>query len=407
MSQSIPAAGAVAADNSLSSRSRLEALRDTGLMDSTQEGDFDRLARLASTFLQVPVALVSLVDNKRQFFKSAVGLPPPWDEARQTPLSHSFCQHVVTGAALLIIEDARSHPLVRDNLAVSDLGVIAYAGMPLQLTSGLVLGSFCLIDVKPRRWQQSDLTALKDLAASVTTEIELRLMLAAQQDIMAIVSHDLKNPLGSIGMNCEVLEAGLARPDAGQPPLFARSVGRIRRSCDRMHEMVHQLLDQARHNRGQLVLRTRLNSARSVAQRAVDSVQSLAEEKNVTLLLGEDLHSVKITCDAARTSQVLTNLLSNAIAYTAERSTVSIDAVQGDGWVRITVQDQGPGLSLAAQAKVFEPFWQAAEAAQKEGGHGYGLHAASKLAEAQGARLGVNSEEGQGATFFLEMPTLS
>src|SRR5918997_5158566 len=115
----------------LQNPARLQAVHRTGLLDTPVEHAFDRLTRLATTVLQVPVALVSLVDHDRQFFKSCIGLPEPWASRRETPLSHSFCQHAVASRQPLIIDDARQHPLVRENLAIPDLGVIAYAGIPL------------------------------------------------------------------------------------------------------------------------------------------------------------------------------------------------------------------------------------------------------------------------------------
>jgi GAF domain-containing protein len=93
---------------------------------------------------------VSLVDADRQFFKSALGLPEPWATRRETPLSHSFCQHVVATGAPLRVEDARDHSLVCDNLAIPELGVVAYLGMPLATADGQVLGSLCAIDTEPR-----------------------------------------------------------------------------------------------------------------------------------------------------------------------------------------------------------------------------------------------------------------
>ena len=167
--------------NAVSDFERLAALQRTALLDSPAEDSFDRLTRLARRLLGVPVALVSLVDDHRQFFKSADGLAEPWASLRETPLSHSFCQHVVTQSAPLIVEDARLDPLVRDNLAVRDLGVIAYAGMPLSLPDGHVLGSFAAIDVVPRKWTDDDLTTLRDLAAAAMTEAELRLSLEEAQ----------------------------------------------------------------------------------------------------------------------------------------------------------------------------------------------------------------------------------
>ena len=158
----------------LTSTTRLEVLRLTGLMDSPAEASFDRLTRLAARLLHAPVALVSLVDDCRQFFKSAVGLPEPWASARETPLSHSFCQYVVRTSRPLIVADAREHPLVRENLAIADLGVIAYLGIPLVTSEGEVLGSFCAIDGQVRCWAPDDVETMTDLAASVAAEIELR-----------------------------------------------------------------------------------------------------------------------------------------------------------------------------------------------------------------------------------------
>ena len=160
---------------------RLTVLEETALLDSLPEESFDRLSRLASRLLNAPVALVSLVDQERQFFKSCVGLPEPWASRREVPLSHSFCQHVVNAGEPLIIEDAREHPLVRENLAIHDLDVIAYAGIPLITSAGHTLGSFCAIDSVPRRWTEDEIAMLQDLAASVVTEIEMRTLVVERQ----------------------------------------------------------------------------------------------------------------------------------------------------------------------------------------------------------------------------------
>jgi len=97
---------------------RLEALRQTGLLDSPPEVSFDRLTRLASRIFKTPVALVSLVDVDRQFFKSSCGLPPMWSSARQTPLSHSFCQYVVGRGAPLAVYNAPEDARVKTNGAI-------------------------------------------------------------------------------------------------------------------------------------------------------------------------------------------------------------------------------------------------------------------------------------------------
>jgi two-component system CheB/CheR fusion protein len=158
----------------LADPARLDALRQASVLDTPPEPSFDRLAALAARLLRAPVALVSLVDTERQFFKSCVGLPEPWNTLRQTPLSHSFCRHVVTSGEPLVVEDARVHAVLKDNLAVRDLGINAYAGIPLRTASGHVLGSFCVTDTQPRRWTDEDLDTLHTLAGSVVTELELR-----------------------------------------------------------------------------------------------------------------------------------------------------------------------------------------------------------------------------------------
>lgn len=170
-----------------SSDKRLRVLDATQLLDSKAEAAFDRLTRLAAHLLEAPVALVSLVDTHRQFFKSAVGLADPWATRRETPLTHSFCQHVTGDRARLVVADAREHPRLRENLAIRDLGVVAYAGIPL-IVDGEAIGSFCVIDARRRDWAPEKLQLLEDLAGSVTSEIELRLALRSAESHRALTS---------------------------------------------------------------------------------------------------------------------------------------------------------------------------------------------------------------------------
>ncbi|MEH0981057.1 SpoIIE family protein phosphatase [Micromonospora sp. CPCC 205556] len=162
--------------SALTDPARLRSLADTGLEAEPDEA-FDRFARLVSDLLDVPVALVSLVTDTRQFFPGAVGLPEPWAACRQTPLSHSFCQHVVDIELPMVLPDARLYPRVRDSLALPELGVIAYAGVPLTDLDGRVLGSLCAIDHKPRAWTATQLRTLSDLAAACSSELRLRIAL--------------------------------------------------------------------------------------------------------------------------------------------------------------------------------------------------------------------------------------
>ena len=152
---------------------RLAALRRVALLDTPAEAAFDRLTRLAATILGAPVALVTLVDADRQFFKSAVGLPEPWASRRETPLSHSFCQHAVASRRPLIVGDAREDPVLRDNMAIRALEVIAYAGIPLIAGDGHALGTLCVIDHEPRDWRPEETALLESIAKTVVTQIEV------------------------------------------------------------------------------------------------------------------------------------------------------------------------------------------------------------------------------------------
>ncbi|MBE2213557.1 MAG: response regulator [Opitutaceae bacterium] len=160
--------------NALADRGRIALLQRLRLLDTTPEPAFDRLVRLAQQILRAPVSLLSMVDDRHQYFKAAVGLDGPAAETRRTPLSHSFCQHVVTSGRPLIVEDARIDPLVRDNLAVPDLSVIAYLGVPVIAPDGFVLGSFCVIDARPRVWEPHDIGLLQEFSQLVTHEIAAR-----------------------------------------------------------------------------------------------------------------------------------------------------------------------------------------------------------------------------------------
>jgi PAS domain S-box-containing protein len=151
---------------------RLAVLADTKLLDRPRAPGLDRLTRLAARLLRVPTAAVSLVDADRQVFPSQFGMAQPLATIGETPLAYSFCQFVVDDDGPLVVADARGDRRVRDNLAVSELGVIAYAGMPIRV-AGHTLGSFCAIDAEPRDWSTPDLDVLEDLAAAVASEISL------------------------------------------------------------------------------------------------------------------------------------------------------------------------------------------------------------------------------------------
>jgi PAS domain S-box-containing protein len=162
---------------------RLAAVHQTNLLDTPAEDAFDRVARMAARLLDVPIALVPLIEDDRQFFKACVGLPEPWASARQTPLSHSLCQHVLVARQPLAIGDTSRDPLARDNPLVRELGLAAYLGVPLIDASGYALGSMCVADHRPRDWTPDQVAILNDLAGLVMTQIQLRAELATRGEL--------------------------------------------------------------------------------------------------------------------------------------------------------------------------------------------------------------------------------
>jgi formate hydrogenlyase transcriptional activator len=158
----------------LQDEARLEALRQTSLLDSPPEEAFDRLTRLATVVLRVPVAIISLLDRDRQFIKSACGLSGSLESLRKTRLEHSFCKHPVGSGEPLIVADNRKHPVVGDYPAVTELGLVAYAGIPLVTSDGHALGTFCVLDKQPHDWTDDEVEILRVLATSAIREIDVR-----------------------------------------------------------------------------------------------------------------------------------------------------------------------------------------------------------------------------------------
>ena len=146
---------------------RLRTLQSLNILDSSPEERFDRYTRLAASIFDVPVALVSLVDDSRQWFKSAVGL-----DARETPRSVSVCGHTILQNNILVIEDLSKDTRFHDNpLITHDPNIRFYAGVPLKPINNHALGSFCIIDYKPRKLTQKDIDNLTDIASMVSDEL--------------------------------------------------------------------------------------------------------------------------------------------------------------------------------------------------------------------------------------------
>ncbi|MGH2907927.1 MAG: putative bifunctional diguanylate cyclase/phosphodiesterase [Solirubrobacteraceae bacterium] len=164
----------------IADNARLTALHDLGVLDTDPEEEFDRLTALTAELLDAPMSTITLIDHDRQFWKSAYGITGSWAEARETPLSHSLCQEPVTTGRPLVLSDLRRDAERADCLALTDLDVVAYAGMPLVLADGFAVGALCAIDHEPHEWSERDLRILSDLAHAVSSMLNLRRALNQQ-----------------------------------------------------------------------------------------------------------------------------------------------------------------------------------------------------------------------------------
>jgi GAF domain-containing protein len=146
---------------------RLAALRELLILDTPPEERLDKIVQFASAEFNVPIALVSLIDSNRQWFKARVGL-----DACETPREISFCGHAILQPDILLIPDALADPRFADNPMVTGAPMIRfYAGAPVVLPSGFAIGTLCLIDTQPRTLDQVELTILSSLRDLLVEEL--------------------------------------------------------------------------------------------------------------------------------------------------------------------------------------------------------------------------------------------
>lgn len=390
--------------NRLDAPARLAALSESGLMDSAPEAAFDRLTQLAVKLLKAPVALVSLVDDHRQFFKSQVGLAEPWASARETPLTHSFCQHVVTSGARLVVDDARENDLVRDNLAIPDLGVIAYAGVPLYDASGSNFGSFCAIDTVPRHWTDTELSVLESLAAITMTEIRLRRTVqelqrtsALKDQLIGLVSHELRTPLAGILGTLRVMQMEV------DPHADNQMLEMAMRSGERLLRLTNDLLSIEQVESGKFPIKPIPTTAALLLQAASESMRDAAAEQGITLEVQPSTEGV--LADPDRIAQVLNNLIGNAIKFSPSGSVITLSAVHDGHGVSFAVSDEGRGIPADKLDMVFERFAQV-EAGDKHelGGAGLGLAICRAIVLQHGGRIWAESGPGPGTTMKFVLP---
>lgn len=385
--------------------SRLKALDQYDILDTEREEAYDDFTMLAAHICGTPIALMTFVDTHRQWFKSRIGL-----DVAETPREHAFCAHAIVDNRTLVVGDAVQDRRFHDNpLVTGDPGIRFYAGAPLVTGDGEGLGTLCVIDRVPRTLTADQQRALEALSRRVMAQLELRRAMAAlrsaeaaKKKFVANVSHELRTPLTSIrGALALVLDATPGLDEDAVALLNA-----AHRNADRLVSLVNDLLDLERVGSGEFPVTKRPCALQGVIDRAVDTVRPIARDAGVSL--AAPATALQLEADAERLSQVIINLLANAVRFSPRGTTVAV-AVQHDrDRMQIFIDDQGPGVPAAFREVIFEPFKQIeGSAAHEKGGTGLGLAIANAIVKEHGGSLAVSDAPGGGARFIIDIPLTS
>ena len=393
---------------------RLAALRRLEILDSAPEQCYDDITFLASQICGTPISLISLIDEKRQWFKSRLGLP-----AAETPRDLAFCAHAILQPdQILVVPNALVDARFADNpLVLDDPGIRFYAGAPLLAPDGNALGTLCVIDRQERALSADQLNAMAALARQVNVLLNLRTLAhsleseraraeAATQSkaaFLASMSHEIRTPMNGVLGAAQLLESS-------DLPAEARELAElITQSGTSLLTLIDDILDFSKIEAGRLRILREPFTLEAAVDQSLALLRPRAQAKG--LRLESEFSPLLAGCwlgDQQRVGQVLLNLLSNAIKFTA-RGTVRLRAEMTTGpegtMGRFSVIDSGIGLSPAEQARLFQPFSQAHDGVSRDyGGTGLGLAISQQLVGLMGGRIGIESTKGQGATFWFELP---
>jgi signal transduction histidine kinase len=285
----------------------------------------------------------------------------------------------------------------------------SYMIVPLR-ARGHMLGTVTFVaSGSGRRYGQEDLALAEDLCQRASLAIdnarlfgESRRATRAREDLLAVVSHDLRNPLNVVQLGAALLLR--ERPGVTRDEHVVKHAGRIRDASDRALRLISDLLDWGRLEEGHLPLEVRQEDTAALMMEAVDSVRTLAEahKLHVTLDVPDELPPVR--CDRTRVLQVLGNLLGNAVKFTEPGGHLTVVARAEEQEVSFHVRDTGKGIPPEQLPFVFDRYWQAKDSASR--GTGLGLAIAKGLVQAHGGRIWAESTPGQGSTFCFSLPIL-
>jgi len=384
---------------------RLAALESYDILDTERELAYDDFTSLAAEICDTPIALISLIDDDRQWFKSAYGLA-----LTETPREQSFCGHAVAGTSTLIVGDATKDERFHDNpLVTGSPDIRFYAGAPLISSDGYALGTLCVIDRVPRILTDGQRNALESLSRQLMAHLELRRAMVTLRDaeqikrrFVANVSHELRTPLTSIRGALAMVLDGEMNVDGDSRDLLKAA----HRSANRLLALVNDLLDLDGIGSGELSVEKGDCSLATALELAAETVRPLAADAGVVLTIAPT--ALKLHGDEERLAQVFINVLANAVRFSPRGGVVTVTMESHGDQARIMVDDQGPGVPLEFRESIFEPFKQVkGSALHKKGGTGLGLAISQALVKAHGGSVGVGDAPGGGARFTLSLPVKS
>lgn len=220
-----------------------------------------------------------------------------------------------------------------------------------------------------------------------------------RQDLIAIVSHDLRNPLGAITTSVALLQRALPADAAHRAPKYVETIAR---SAERMDRLISDLLDVASIDAGRLSVAPTARDLAALLADAIEMLRPMAAGKSIRLEAEPLEQPLAVHADPERVLQVLSNLLGNAVKFTREGGAIVVCAARDEAFVRISVTDSGPGISTEQMPHLFDRYWQA----KRDGrlGIGLGLSIAKGIVEAHGGRIWAESMLGKGSTFHFTLP---
>ncbi|MFD0740495.1 GAF domain-containing sensor histidine kinase [Lysobacter koreensis] len=374
---------------------RIAALRAYGILDTPEEGAFDDITRIASLVCHTPIAVVNLIDEHRQWFKSEIGLG-----VRETPLETSLCAHAILEADFMEVPDTTLDARFQCNPLVTGAPYLRfYAGALLKTSAGHALGTVCVLDTQPRQLSDEQRSVLRALARQAMAQLELRrALLHAERGrryrsrLMAVAGHDLMQPLTVLttvihGLRAQMADAG----DSEQFGLASAAAQQLGTSLSRLAQASRQDADQDPAELAALPLDEVLNAVR-------DTWSYIAQRKGLQFAVAPC--ALRVDSDAGMLRTVLDNLVGNAVKYTPHGA-IRIDCIPADSHVRIEVTDTGIGIADHLLTRIFDEFRQADPSSD---GLGLGLSIAKRTADLLGCGLTVASQPGAGSTFAVIVP---